>query len=696
MKLFIMLTTLLNMYQVKWSNDYFEVELYTDVTQFFEVPSAVLYDNKGNEINCSASYLRGVNRTDLSVVNSQHVKTFRIDYRVFFDEYGLSFDHTITFDVVDKTAPVINDADDIIVVLNSKVPSEKQIIESLDYYDNYYKKEELIVKIKDLNLVNNKIVGNYPITYIIKDPSSNYSYYDCFIKVISQDGPVVKYSAPIIFNYGNVFNYFDYFKITDNTSNSYRVDVDLSLINFTKLGKYHLSLVVTNDHSVSTYIETEFYIVDNEKPKLTISSNKVLNVGNYNEDILKSYIIDVSDNYDSLSVDDVTIKHKIDFNELGKYEVYYEVVDQSNNSVSKTITIEIKDLEKPEITLHKQLVAEVFKGLDFYNYFIFSDNYTNESELDIKFDDKAISYDITGYYYLIIEVTDLSKNKVRERFRLEVRDITSPDVSIINDIIITDFKSKEESFYRRNFSISDNYNKYEEIVLQYDDIVNYNVIGVYVLTINFVDQSNNITTLSVEVYVIDNEPPKLTLLKDNLTLNIGDTKPNYYSLIDYYNDNYTNYNMLNVVVKDYVNYYEVGKYEVVFQLFDSSFNETKKTLNVFIDIKVVKLINGTNIKMECNTNYISGIGLRLSDEVTKLDSFPKTIDTRNPGTYEVIHIAYDKRGNSSEFSQIIEVVATNKVNLQKYTLIIIVNVAMFSYLGYLIYQDKKYINFDNK
>ena len=85
-----------------------------------------------------------------------------------------------------------------------------------------------------------------------------------------------------------------------------------------------------------------------------------------------------------------------------------------------------------------------------------------------------------------------------------------------------------------------------------------------------------------------------------------------------------------------------------------------------------------------------------SDEVTKLASFPKTIDTINPGTYEVIHIAYDKRGNSSEFSQIIEVVATNKVNLQKYTLIIIVNVAMFSYLGYLIYQDKKYINFDNK
>lgn len=696
MKLFMMLTTLLNMYQVKWTDDYFEVELYEDVTQHFETPSAILYDNEDNIISVDATYLRGVNRTDLSIVNSRHVKSFKIDYRVFFDEYGLSFDHTITFKIVDKIPPVINELDDITILLNSKIPTFKQIVENLDYYDNYYDKEDLTIKIKGLELVNNKIVDNYPIIISIKDQSNNYNYYEIFIKVISYEGPIVKYTSPIVFNYGNIFNYYDYFKITDETSNSFRVDLDLSLIDFTKLGQYKLSLVVTNGNNVSTYIETEFHIVDKEKPKLTISNNQVINVSSCDESILKSFIIDVSDNYNDLSIDDVSIKHQIDFNKIGKYDVYYEVVDESNNVVTKILVVEIKDLEKPTIFLTNMLVVEVFSEIDFYNYFSFSDNYDNCNELEIKFDEKFIDYNVLGYYYLTVEVTDLSKNKIKERFRVQIVDLVSPVVKLVNDIVITDFMSKSEDFYRSHFSISDNYNTYETIKMNYEDNINYDEIGVYEVNFNFIDSSNNLTNLIIDIIIIDNEAPNIKLNTSEITIKIGSNKPNYYSYIEYYNDNYTTKDLLNINIIDYVCYTEVGCYDVIYQLCDSSLNEVKIYLTVYVDLKISNLVSGDNLIIKLNSDYTSGMGLTLSDHVVKVDSFPKVVDTSKAAIIEVIHIAYDARGNSSICNQHIEIVPNNNFSLKKYSLIIIINVASLLYLGYLFYQDKKYINFDNK
>ena len=66
---------------------------------------------------------------------------------------------------------------------------------------------------------------------------------------------------------------------------------------------------------------------------------------------MKSYILSISDNFDTLSLDDVIITHDIDISRIGTYTVYYECVDSSLNSVRKTIKIDVVDFEKPELEI---------------------------------------------------------------------------------------------------------------------------------------------------------------------------------------------------------------------------------------------------------------------------------------------------------------------------------------------------------
>ena len=106
MKVLMMFLNVLNMYKVVWQNIDIDIPLNDDTYQYYDMPKANLYYNN-KLIETYEYYERGINHTNLNVINSRHVKTYKIDYRVNFDAYDISSTQTIHFNIIDNIAPKI-------------------------------------------------------------------------------------------------------------------------------------------------------------------------------------------------------------------------------------------------------------------------------------------------------------------------------------------------------------------------------------------------------------------------------------------------------------------------------------------------------------------------------------------------------------------------------------------------------------
>lgn len=698
MKLLLMVTAFVNMYKVKWENYRFEIDLYDNVNEYFDLPEPFLYDEKGNIVNTPYYIEKGVNRTSLSVVNSRHVKEFNIDYRVTFYLLNITSEQTITFSIKDNEAPLFLKIPEIKVPVKTKLLTEKELLSNVLVKDNYYDEVDLIVSVNNLLSVNINKVGIYKVTFEVFDPSNNVTKVEVDYEVYNNSPPEIKYNEPIILNYGEEFNIYKIFKFNDNFDTNIEVFYDITKVNFTVLGTYPITVSAKNNGDLVTTINTEITIIDKEKPVLIIDNNiNIFNVYDFDEKDLIKLITKVSDNYDNLTVDDVFIHSQVDSNNLSKYKVLYEVTDSSLNTVSKEITIEIKDLEKPQINQIRELEISVFnESIYWINYFKFTDNYSFQNELEIKFNDKNINLSKIGTYSLEVEVSDLSKNKTKNTFTVNVIDITSPEVTQVNEIIITDFIEKKNEEYKKYFTITDNYDDYQNIKIELNKNIDYSKTGEYEVMFSFKDLSYNTITIETSIYILDIIPPIINLTKNSITLNLFDEKIDPFSLISDYSDNYSVNENLVIKIMDNVLYDKIGNYYIEYIIIDESLNETITLVNVVVDQKYEKMITGSDI-----TKNIDGIvrnkeGIILSKDVVKYDRYPENIDTSKAGTKEILHVAYNQRGQKEEYIQIITVNENKEIDYSKYKYIFILNGLSVITLMYFVKSSKSKSNFFDK
>ncbi len=118
-------------------------------------------------------------------------------------------------------------------------------------------------------------------------------------------------------------------------------EVKYTLSEVKELGKQKLDLEIEYDKE--KYKHTfEVNIVDKKVPEILLSEKyAVLNVNSkWNS---KSYITNVSDNYDDLSIDDVEIEDNVNPKKIGDYEVTYKIKDGSGNEGKSVLKVMIKD-----------------------------------------------------------------------------------------------------------------------------------------------------------------------------------------------------------------------------------------------------------------------------------------------------------------------------------------------------------------
>lgn len=696
--LFIIIN-LLSMYKVVWTNTLIEIPLTENTHQYYDLPQASLYKNGVLVSTEEFYYEQGVNRTSLTVINSNHVKEFRVDYRVDFYELGITSEQTITYKIVDITAPVVIKKPSFRFPVNTKIPTDKVLLEDLYYQDNYYDNSDIIVKINNLSNININIVGIYEIEYELMDPSFNTTKVVSTYEVFDNNLPTIKYSDPIIHNYGDVFDHYKHFKYEGN---NLIIEVDDSSINFNVLGIYPITIKATNSSDLSHTVTTTIRIVDNIKPVITLKSNITpINVGTIITDkLLLSYIVTVSDNYDALSLSDITIINDIDVDVIGKYVVKYNVIDSSNNEANVSMNIEVKDLIKPEIVLIDELIFNVITDKPYWqNYFIITDNYDDLDNLKVVYGDKNLNLNKLGIYYLEVEVTDSSKNKTVATYEVVVRDLLPPEIEVVNDIYIYDFIKGETDFFKNHFIITDNWSPYNDItIILEDEGVDYTCVSENEINVIFRDESENETKATITIYILDIYPPRIELLNNVFIYFIGSNVPDFYDNILEVSDNLDMIDLNEVTITNNIDFNKVGKYEVIYELTDSSYNKTTLTIDFYVDRYKSVLITGNDLVLKINDSWQELDGISLSEDVISYEVIYTNFETDNPLITTVLYIAYDERGNSYLYEQKIEVngIVNNSDSLIKqYLNVIILSVIFVVIIIIMFYYDKKYkkINF---
>ncbi len=87
-------------------------------------------------------------------------------------------------------------------------------------------------------------------------------------------------------------------------------------------------------------------------PNIVLSAGEIEIIKNSEFDA-QSYIVEVSDNYDEVSVGNIEIDDQVNPKEVGDYQVSYTLTDSHNNIGTATLTVHIIE-EKQESTSNKQ------------------------------------------------------------------------------------------------------------------------------------------------------------------------------------------------------------------------------------------------------------------------------------------------------------------------------------------------------
>jgi hypothetical protein len=639
---------------VEWIDTHVIIPLKDNLYDYIEIPEAKLYLDGHETTDHLIFYERnGVQRTFVSTITTSYVRTYTIYYRVTFPSYDISHTQAITFEIKDFEPPVITSLPNFRITLLQELPS---FTEGVKVSDNYDDVEDIKILVNLTHIIKNR-VGIYPVEYEIIDTSGNITTGRSTIEIYDHLPPDIILKKLVVINYGQIFDYTQFFTIKDNYDLMVDVDVNLSLVDFTKTGTYPFSISAKDQSDNENTFHYELTILDVTPPTITLKSHptpiKVFQ--EVTSELLLSYIMSVDDDYDELTIDHVYFFHNIDSSRIGIYQVYYHLFDFSGNSTEVVLKIEVIDDTPPTISFHEPLIFDVYSPIPhFYHLVDYHDNYDDVSEISIKIT-TAPKMDVVGSYPIVIELSDLSKNIFIYRGYVEIIDRIPPVIEEIDQIVITDFQKRAYFSY---FNVSDQYDKKEDIDIIIDDSrVDYQKIGVYPLTVYAYDTSHNEGVYETELIVLDIITPDLTLKTQTYHAQINDPLIDLSTLVLNVSDNYDDLHINDIIMTHEIDISKIGVYQVEYRLSDHSYNETILYLEYRVDDSSKPHLSFSEFTLTKNELFNPMQGVTVSEHSTKVtvSCYPFTIDTGIPGTYELIYIATDERGNATKLHRTITV-----------------------------------------
>ncbi len=200
---------------------------------------------------------------------------------------------------------------------------------------------------------------------------------------------------------------------------------------------------------------------------------------------------------------------------IGSYPIVFSVSDNSSNTTTTTITVEVVDLLPPVFSNLDNIVAvypNVYTHEDILAMLNASDNYDGDisSNIQVISDNYSAKASIIGSYQMEFEVSDSSGNSTRYIQNITVIDDQGPVITGINNLSVGYDQVLTMSMVLSNLSVVDNYDEAStlDFVIESDNYsANKETIGTYQIEVSVTDSSGNKTIKVIDVNVVDEIGP---------------------------------------------------------------------------------------------------------------------------------------------------------------------------------------------
>ena len=334
---------------------------------------------------------------------------------MFIPLFCISAFGLVGYAAADRQAPVIK-SDKIRVLYGTELTAK-----NFDITDNRQDASSLDVKI-DKSTFNKNQLGTYNVKVTAKDAFNNESEKTVEVSVVDTAAPVISaknsegYAVNVNLNGSSDIK--TYIKAVDNVDGdvSEFMETDRTL-DTSKKGVQ--AIVVTASDEAGNKSSKKFYfnVSDIAAPKITLKSGNKVTV-NYGSSFDINDYVKVSDNTDhfTLNVDgDVNTKKE------DEYKLNITATDNSGNKSQETLTVEVKDIEAPQLKLSAS-ETKVFKGRSFDAYSYIKSSYDNkDGNLVSKVEPKgSVNTNKLGYYTIKYTVEDSAGNKSDKSLKVKV------------------------------------------------------------------------------------------------------------------------------------------------------------------------------------------------------------------------------------------------------------------------------------
>lgn len=646
---------------ILWTNEVILIPIGESLDKYKNLPEATLYVNDEVAVDKLMYYEYEINYTSFSVIRTHVVGTYTVWYRAHFPTLGFESEVAITFIVKDTVPPTITGPMDFYVDVGTKSIDYKTLI---NYTDNYTVDKDLILNIY-AGQVNLNQLGSYQVTYGVIDKAFNESIWITTIHVVDNVKPVIKQKAGITILIGEALNLDKFFTFSDNYDTVLDVSYDDTLIHYQNPGSYPLSVTVKDQSGNEVTVDVQVEVVDTTSPVIVLKTSniKVNYLTDLTNDYLRSFIIDVKDNVDSLNIEDVLITSYIDTNILGKYEVIYNIRDSNSLIGEAKLAVEVIDNEAPKVSMREDIYVDVHSLEPYiYDYLIIEDNYNKLEDLTIT-KTGSITMSKLGAYRVIIKVVDQAKNSAEYPVIVNVIDQIAPVLKVPSELMITNFLRPD---YLKIIEVKDNYDK-DLVVIIEDDDINYNELGEHQVTIRAIDSSLNETVEHIVIKIIDLSYPEIILKTHQVYLPYGVDSVDYLSYVESVFDSYDkDLSIFDIKYKSTLDFNKVGLYQVIYELTDKSNNVGTQLLYIYLTDFEKPVIEATHITIK------KGAYFNYKDHVTAYDNYdgdisnlvkmnPQFVPVQQVGYYEILFYVHDSSGNYSEIKVLLTIEATNDV-----------------------------------
>jgi hypothetical protein len=327
-----------------------------------------------------------LHRFDVNIthdIDSHIIGQYKIIYRIS-DHSGNETQAILNVSIADLTPPTIELLNPLLVDVFSVEPFW---LTYFRFSDNLTSPEKLTTKLTTSVKMN--VVGQYPISIDVTDGAGNVGMFRGYIEVIDRIPPNLIQRSDVIITDFMRKPLEHYFVATDqyDSSDKLIIIIDDDDVHYEVIGIYQGWCTAKDRYGNQTTIPFDVVIIDQSEPVLTLKKNVIQHDWGSAIIDFREWIHDVSDNYDTLTKDDVLITHDVDWQHLGRYEVTYMLMDQSKNITYVQLVCIIDDRISPtiqfdDLTIMEGDLLDLWEGVDMYDNYRIAEKYVFPGSID--------------------------------------------------------------------------------------------------------------------------------------------------------------------------------------------------------------------------------------------------------------------------------------------------------------------------